>query len=130
MEQQDAGQPICSEDARRVARYVMVGDDLYRRGFSTPLLKYLFGPESHYVLNELHNGICGLSTGQRTLKAGVVRVGHYWPTMEQDAKQFVQKMQGVPSDANDVHASPSVLHNMVSPWPFAYWRMDIIGTLC
>lgn len=51
----------------------MIGEDLYRRGFSTPLLKCLAKDEVHYVMDELHNGIGGFHTGQRTLKALVLR---------------------------------------------------------
>ncbi|WVZ13203.1 hypothetical protein V8G54_017733 [Vigna mungo] len=94
-------------DAKKIVRYVFIGGHLYRRGFFTPLLKCLFGPESQYVLDELHNGICGLHTRHRTLKGRVITVGYFWPTMEEDARLLVQ--------------------SIISPWSFAQWGMDIVA---
>lgn len=69
MSKQDSGETIHPVDAKKIVRYILIGGDLYGRGFSTPLLKCLFGQESQYVLDELHNRICGFHTGCRTLKA-------------------------------------------------------------
>ncbi|KAK7376327.1 hypothetical protein VNO78_34793 [Psophocarpus tetragonolobus] len=40
------------------ARFTMIGDDLYKRGFSTPLLKCIATDEVDYVLREVHLDIC------------------------------------------------------------------------
>ncbi|XP_017408416.1 uncharacterized protein LOC108321234 [Vigna angularis] len=63
MSRQDDGRPVEQREAKKIARYLLVGDNLYRRGFTTPLLKCLGVEEACYVLNELHNGICGFQTG-------------------------------------------------------------------
>jgi hypothetical protein len=70
------------------ARYTMVDDVLYRRGYSHPLLKCLSAPEAHYVLREIHEGVCGNHSGGRMLALKAVRVGCYWPTMTQDSMEF------------------------------------------
>ncbi|XP_017417482.1 uncharacterized protein LOC108328172 [Vigna angularis] len=127
MSRQDDGRPVRPSEAKKIARYLLVGDSLYRRGFSTPLLKCLGEQEAHYVMDELHNGICGFHTGGRTLKARVLRAGYYWPTMEADTKTFVQKCISCQEHANDTHLHPHTLHTIVSPWPFAQWGMDIVG---
>ncbi|XP_014524217.1 uncharacterized protein LOC106780445 [Vigna radiata var. radiata] len=88
MVDQDQGVSLKPAEARRLARYVTIGGDLYRRGFSVPLLKCVSPDQAAYVLNELHNGICGLHTGARTLRVRALRAGYYWPTMENDAKAF------------------------------------------
>lgn len=77
MKKQDDGQPLKSADARWVARYIFIGEDLYQRGFSTPLLKCIGPNETSYVMNELHNGVCGFHTGKRTLKARALRAGYF-----------------------------------------------------
>lgn len=41
MEQQDAKQLVRLADAKKIARYVLVVGELYRRGFATPLPKCL-----------------------------------------------------------------------------------------
>ncbi|XP_017437953.1 uncharacterized protein LOC108344002 [Vigna angularis] len=128
MQEPDTGHPIRPGDACKIARYVLVGDDLYKRGFFTPLLKCLARPEALYVLDKLHNGICGFHTGQRTLKARVIQAGYYWPTMEEDAKSLVQKCEGCQAYANIHKAPPSKLHAMVSPWSFTQWGNGHCGT--
>ena len=40
-----------------VARYTMYDDRLYKRGFSTPLLKCVDLEEGNYILQEIHEGI-------------------------------------------------------------------------
>jgi len=59
--------------AKKAVRYVLIADDLYKRGFTTPLLKCLGKEQSEYVMNELHNGICGMHSGHKTLAARIVR---------------------------------------------------------
>ncbi|XP_017420172.1 uncharacterized protein LOC108330177 [Vigna angularis] len=127
MTKQDAGQPVKPTDARKIARYLLVGDDLYSRGFSTPFLKCLGKEEACYVMDEVHNGICGFHTGRRTLKARILRARYYWPTMEEDTKIFVQKCLGCQAHANNTHLPPNTLHTITSPWSFAQWGMDIVG---
>jgi len=84
--------------AKRTARYVIIGEDLYKRGFSTPLLKCLNQEQAEYVMNELHNGVCGMHCGQRTLAARVIRAGYYWPTIRQDCSEYVKKMPKLPEE--------------------------------
>ncbi|XP_047168236.1 uncharacterized protein LOC124837005 [Vigna umbellata] len=115
MTKQDAGQPVKSADAKKIACYLLVGDDLYRRGFSTPLLKCLGKEEACYVMDELHNGICGFHTGRRTLKARILRVGYYWPTMEEDAKILVQRCLCRQAHTNNTHLPLHTLHTITSP---------------
>ncbi|XP_047156021.1 uncharacterized protein LOC124827081 [Vigna umbellata] len=126
MTRQDEGRAVGPSDAKKVARYLMVGDDLYRRGFSSPLLKCLGEAEARYVMDELHNDICGPHTGWRTLKARLLRAGYYWPTMEADTKAFVPKCINCQAHANNSHLPPHALHSIASPWPFAQWGMDIV----
>ena len=39
---------------RRSARYIIYKNALYRKGYSTPLLRYLYGEESERILKEIH----------------------------------------------------------------------------
>ncbi|XP_052730552.1 uncharacterized protein LOC108324378 [Vigna angularis] len=119
MTRQDEGRTVGPREAKKVARYLEVGDDLYRRGFSSPLLKCLGEAEALYVMDELHNGICGLHTGWRALKARILRAGYYWPTVEADTRTFVQKCVRCQEHSNNSHLPPHALHSMTSPWPFA-----------
>nr|KYP44698.1 Retrovirus-related Pol polyprotein from transposon 297 family [Cajanus cajan] len=96
-------EPTCPSAAKKLrtqaARYSVVGGALYRRGFSSPLLKCLDPEQANYVLREVHEGICGSHTGRRTLAPKVLRAGYYWPTLKTDCMEFVKKCA---EDANKV----------------------------
>ena len=74
----------------RAARYVLVDEVLYKRGFSQPYLRCLVPDEANYVLREVHEGACGNHSGARSLIHKVVRAGYYWPTVQADAKAYVK----------------------------------------
>ncbi|XP_004292410.1 PREDICTED: uncharacterized protein LOC101297116 [Fragaria vesca subsp. vesca] len=82
-----------SQDKREAQRlrhkaslYLLKDGKLYRRGQSCPFLKCLPIEEGHKVLTSLHSGVCGNHAGARNLMFKALRAGHYWPTLEQDAK--------------------------------------------
>ena len=64
------------DEARRLrvrsARYVLLNDVLYKRGFSQPYLRCLSPDEANYVLREVHEGACGNHLGARSLIHKVV----------------------------------------------------------
>ena len=45
------------------ARYVLMDEVLYKRGFSQPYLRCLAPDEANYVLREVHEGACGNHSG-------------------------------------------------------------------
>ena len=55
--------PDSKEAARKLkvqaARFVLIKDILYKRGFSHPYLRCLSPEEVDYVMREVHEGICG-----------------------------------------------------------------------
>ena len=50
-------------EARRLriksARYVLIDEVLYKRGFSQPYLRCLAPDEANYILREVYEGACG-----------------------------------------------------------------------
>nr|KYP48751.1 Transposon Ty3-I Gag-Pol polyprotein [Cajanus cajan] len=75
----------------QAARYSVIGNTLYRGGFSIPLLKCVDSEQAEYVLREIHEGICGAHSGGRTLAAMVLRAGYYWPTLKAACASFVKR---------------------------------------
>ena len=65
----------------RAARFVLIKDILYKKGFSRSFLRYLSPEDADYVLREVHEGIWGNHSGSRSLVHKLIRVGFYWPTM-------------------------------------------------
>jgi len=90
----DGRLPEGKDEARklriRAARYVLMDEVLYKRGFSQPYFKCLAPDEANYVLREVHERACGNHSGARSLIHMVVRAGYYWPTVQTDAKAYVK----------------------------------------
>nr|KYP37686.1 Gypsy retrotransposon integrase-like protein 1 [Cajanus cajan] len=109
------------------ARYTLIAGELYKRGFSTPLLKCLTPDQVHYVLQEIQEGVCGTHSGGRTLAAKVFRAGYYWPTLVADCSNFIQRCKPCQQHGPLTHQPPEGLHSIATPWPFSIWGMDILG---
>nr|KYP60573.1 Gypsy retrotransposon integrase-like protein 1 [Cajanus cajan] len=111
----------------QASRYVVIADQLYRRGFSTPLLKCLSPSEADYVMIEVHEGICEMYSGARTTVSKLLRAGYYWPTINSDCAMFIKKCQPCQKHGNLIHQPAEQLHCIPPAWPFATWGVDIRG---
>ncbi|CAJ2628951.1 unnamed protein product [Trifolium pratense] len=112
---------------RRACSYVILDGKLYRRGFSIPLLKCVDEDTAEYILREVHEGINAQHLGGRSLARKALRAGYYWPTMQQDAKDHVKKCDKCQRHGDMHLAPPRELKSLSSPWPFAWWGMDLLG---
>ena len=76
---QDGHLPQNTEEAKKVkkraARFTILNDTLYKRGFSMPYLKCIDKEEAKYILEEIHKGICGDHAGPRSLVNKAIRTG-------------------------------------------------------
>ena len=61
---------VLLEDKRKVillrlkaTRYTLYDDQLYKRGFSTPLLKCVDLEKGNHILQEIQEGVCGNHVG-------------------------------------------------------------------
>ncbi|CAJ2665934.1 unnamed protein product [Trifolium pratense] len=112
---------------RRACSYVILDGKLYRRGFSIPLLKCVDEDTADYILRDVHEGINAQHLGGRSLARKSLRAGYYWPTMQQDAKDHVKKCDKCQRHGDMHLAPPQELKSLSSPWPFAWWGMDLLG---
>ncbi|RVW62380.1 Transposon Tf2-2 polyprotein [Vitis vinifera] len=92
-----------------------------------PLLIELRSSLADRVMREVHAGVCGPHMGGHMLARKIMRTGYFWLTMETDCCQFVQKCPECQIHGDLIHAPPSELHALTSPWPFSVWGIDIIG---
>ncbi|GAU27461.1 hypothetical protein TSUD_161470 [Trifolium subterraneum] len=111
---------------KRACSYVLLDDKLYRRGFLISLLKCVEETRVEFILQEIHEGINGQHIGRRSLAGKALRAGFYWPTMQNDAKDHVLKYDKCQRHG-DMYIEPAnELKTLISPWPFAWWGMDIL----
>ena len=61
---------------------------MYRKGFSVPLLWYVAHDEIKHILKEVYKG--GVHTGGKTLAKNIFCYGYFWPTINQDAVDYVR----------------------------------------
>ncbi|KAM2658056.1 hypothetical protein EV1_013362 [Malus domestica] len=47
----------------KATRYLIINDQLYKRGFNLPYLRSLMPTEAETVLREIHEGVCGDHAG-------------------------------------------------------------------
>ena len=74
----------------RAARFVIIDDVLYRRGYLLPYLRCASFEEADYVLCEIHEGTCGNHIMARSLAGKALRAGYYWPTLQKDAYNIIK----------------------------------------
>ncbi|XP_075654519.1 uncharacterized protein LOC142624692 [Castanea sativa] len=95
----DGTLPDGKEAARKLkvqsARFVVMKDVLYKRGFSRPYLRCLGPKEADYVMREVHEGIYGNHSGSRSLVHKLIRAGYYWPTMQNDTQTWLEGANGI-----------------------------------
>ncbi|KAM1185600.1 hypothetical protein ACFX13_015126 [Malus domestica] len=69
----------------KATRYLIINDQLYKRGFNLPYLRCLTPAEAETIIREIHEGVCKNHVGSRSLAHKALRQGYYWPTLRQDA---------------------------------------------
>ena len=103
----------------QAARFVLIKDVLYKRGFSRPYLRCLGNKEVDYVMKEVHEGICRNHSGSRSLVHKLVRAGYYWPTMQKDVEAYVKTYNKRQRFNNIIRQPIEELTPMTAPWLFA-----------
>ena len=107
----------------------MVNEHLYKRSLGGPCLRCLTPEQGHYVLAELHEGICENHPGGRTLAHRAYTQGYYWPTMKSDADDYVKICDPCQQMSPILKSLVKDLVSISSPWPFTQWGIDIASPL-
>ena len=72
------------------SQYVIIANDLFRRGLDRTLLRFLGSKESKCALVDVHKRICGSHSNGLTLAHKLIRAGYYWPNIEQDVIKYTR----------------------------------------
>ena len=110
-------------------QYILYGGQLYRRSYDGVHLCFLKREEAERVMEEVHQGICGLHMNGRMLAKRILRMVYYWSTMKTNCMDYVKSCHDCQTHANLNHVPPSELYSMTSPWPFSVWGIDVIGRI-
>ncbi|XP_025630274.1 uncharacterized protein [Arachis hypogaea] len=112
---------------RRASFYTVLGNTLYRRGHSQPLLKCISNKEAEKVMAETHEGVCENHIGGRALAAKILQTGYYWPTIKRDCISKVKACDNCQKHATLSETPAEELHTIKVRWLFDRWGLDILG---
>nr|GEY11955.1 reverse transcriptase domain-containing protein [Tanacetum cinerariifolium] len=111
----------------KARRYVVANGVLYKRSFLGPWLRCVGPLQANYVLREIHEGLCSMHAGPRSVVAKALGSGYYWPTMYMDARKRIREC----NDFQVYHPVPRNQQQNLTPitssWPFYKWGIDIAG---
>ena len=65
------------EIKKQAARFMVLNEELYKRGFSQPYLRCVEEEEAKYILEEVHGGIFGHHMGAKSLVRKIMRAGYF-----------------------------------------------------
>ena len=82
---------------RTVSLYTIIGDHLYKRSFTMPLLKCVDGRQVAYVMTEAHERVCESHIGGWSLVAKILRARYYWPTVHNECLEYVKDSRSAKS---------------------------------
>ncbi|XP_068504010.1 uncharacterized protein [Phaseolus vulgaris] len=123
--------PLDPTEAKRVkkssSKFTLIDGDLFRFGFTHPVLVCMHGEQCTRIMSELHEGLCGSHVGGRALASRVLRAGYYWPTLKEDCVGYAQRCKQCQQHADWHKAPPEELRSIHSPWSFHTWGIDILG---
>jgi len=123
--------PLEPEEGKKIkrnsAKYTLLDGEMFRHGFTHPILVCVSGEQCTRIMAELHKGICGSHVGGKSLASKVFRAGYYWPTVREDCIRHAQRCKQCQQHADWHKAPPEELRSIYSPWPFHTWVIDILG---
>ncbi|XP_075473405.1 uncharacterized protein LOC142504418 [Primulina tabacum] len=111
----------------KCARYMIVGEMLYRRSFAGPLLRCLSYQEADYVLREVHEGCCRNHLEAYVLARKVMLAGYCWPSVLHNAQKLVMSCDSCQCHARLRHQPAALMKTIISACPFDQWEIDIVG---
>jgi hypothetical protein len=119
-------------EARRIVRwskaFVVIQGKLYKKSISDIFQKCVT-PQGQVTLKDIHAEVCGHHASSRVIAAKAFRVGFYWLTAIEDAKDIVRRCEACQRFASRLHALAAELQPIPLSWPFARWGLYMVVKL-
>ena len=100
---------------------------LYKKSYTHPLLKCVSPEEGNYILREIHEGVCGIHQGVRTVISKVLRSGYYWPSLRSDAEALIKRCPQCQYHSKIERKPSNYLSTIQAILPFDKWIIDLLG---
>ncbi|XP_020972665.1 uncharacterized protein LOC110269284 [Arachis ipaensis] len=113
----------------QVINFVLMTDELYKKGIDGSLLRCLGQDDQNVALGEVHNGICGAHQAGKKMKWVLYRNHVYWPSMIKDCIDYAKACQENHKHGSIQQIPATELHSIIKPWPFRGWDLDLIALI-
>ncbi|XP_071695511.1 uncharacterized protein [Rutidosis leptorrhynchoides] len=84
--------PIDLTEARKIKMkalmYLLDKGILYKKYFLGPHLRCLNPTQAESIIREVHEGMCALHSGHKTVASKIMRLRYYWPSMYRDSAKL------------------------------------------
>nr|GEU65623.1 reverse transcriptase domain-containing protein [Tanacetum cinerariifolium]GEV08656.1 reverse transcriptase domain-containing protein [Tanacetum cinerariifolium] len=97
------------------------------RSFLTPWLRCVGPLQVEYVIREIHEGSWSMHARPRSVVAKAIRLGYYWPTMHQDARDMIRKCNDCQIHLPIIRNPQQPLTPITASWLFYKYGIDIAG---
>ncbi|XP_026378350.1 uncharacterized protein LOC113272768 [Papaver somniferum] len=111
---------------KRAPKFFVIDGELFRRCFNKKTLKCVDQANATRIMEISHDGE---HQGKARLFTQIHDAGYYWPTMESDITEYVEKCEQFQIHGNLIHAPHTMLQDTCTPCPFHSWGLDIIGPI-
>jgi hypothetical protein len=113
----------------RSKAFVVVKGELYKKSISGVLQRCVTPQKGQVILHDIHAGVCGHHASSRAIAAKAFRLGFYWLTTVENAKDIVRRCEACQRFASKHHAPAAELQPIPLSWPFAQLGLDMVGKL-
>jgi len=87
--------PLEPTEAKKIkknsAKYTLIDRELFRHGFTHPILVCVSGDQCERIKAEVHEGICGSHIGGLSVASKAIRARYYWSTIREDCTRYAHQ---------------------------------------
>lgn len=100
----------------KVQNYLCEDGVLFKRGKFAPWLKCVGQGKASFIIEDIHQGICGTHERATMLANKIFRQGYYWPTLKADVEKFVKKCDIFQRFGRVINAPTMGQISISTPW--------------
>ena len=123
----DSSRKVTRRLRYKLAKYVLLDDQLYYKTVDGVLLRCLNQEEAKVLMGEVHEGICGAHQSAYKMKWIIRRTGYFWPTILEDCFEYYKRCQDCQCFGNVQRSPASAMNLIIKSWPFRGWGINLIG---
>ena len=109
--------------------YTLIGNQLYHHGKDHHLRLCVTKAEYIPILEQSHAGLVGGHFSSTITARAIMTSGLWWPTLFQDAEEFVKRCDTCQCTKNPIQKDNMPLRPIIGAPAFAKWGIDFVGPI-